>query len=88
MSSPWSAGWIVAAPLLALGGLAAASGADLVSRPHVLLVMADDQGWAETSYNGHPILKTPNLDAMASGGLRFNRFYAGARSVRRLARPY
>lgn len=48
-----------------------------VDRPHIVLVMADDQGWGETSYNGHPILKTPNLDAMAANGLRFDRFYAG-----------
>jgi len=47
-------------------------------RPNVILVMADDQGWGETSYNGHPVLKTPHLDAMASAGLRMNRYYAGA----------
>jgi arylsulfatase A-like enzyme len=47
------------------------------ARPNVVLVMADDQGWGETSYNGHPLLKTPNLDAMAAAGLRFDRFYAG-----------
>ncbi len=46
--------------------------------PNVILVMADDQGWGETSYNGHPLLKTPELDAMAANGLRFDRFYAGA----------
>jgi arylsulfatase A-like enzyme len=39
--------------------------------------MADDQGWGETSYYNHPVLKTPNLDAMAANGLRFDRFYAG-----------
>lgn len=47
-------------------------------RPNIVLVMADDQGWGETSYNHHPILKTPHLDALAESGLRFNRFYAGA----------
>jgi len=47
-------------------------------RPHIVFVMADDQGWGQTSYNGHPHLKTPHLDAMASNGLRFDRFYAGA----------
>lgn len=47
-------------------------------RPNVILVMADDQGWGETSFNHHPRLKTPNLDAMSQAGLRFNRFYAGA----------
>lgn len=47
-------------------------------RPNIILVMADDQGWGQTGYNNHPILKTPNLDKMAENGLRFNRFYAGA----------
>lgn len=47
-------------------------------RPNIILVMADDQGWGDTSYNGHPFLKTPNLDAMAEGGLVFDRFYAAA----------
>ena len=51
--------------------------ADL-SRPHIVLVMADDMGWGETSYIGHPVLKTPHLDAMAVAGLRLDRFYAGA----------
>ena len=46
------------------------------ARPNVILVMADDQGWGQTGYYHHPILKTPNLDAMAANGLRFDRFYA------------
>lgn len=51
---------------------------DSTRRPNIVLIMADDQGWGETSYNSHPILKTPNLDAMAANGLRFERFYAAA----------
>ncbi|MCB9383123.1 MAG: sulfatase-like hydrolase/transferase [Bryobacterales bacterium] len=47
-------------------------------RPNIVLVMADDMGWGETSYYDHPVLKTPNLDAMAASGLRLDRFYAGA----------
>ncbi len=46
--------------------------------PNVILIMADDQGWGQTGYYDHPILKTPNLDAMEKNGLRFDRFYAGA----------
>ena len=46
-------------------------------RPNVVLVMADDQGWGQTGYYNHPVLKTPHLDAMAKAGLRFDRFYAG-----------
>lgn len=45
--------------------------------PNVVLVMADDQGWGQTGYYNHPVLKTPHLDAMAANGLRFDRFYAG-----------
>ncbi|MHC4221963.1 MAG: sulfatase-like hydrolase/transferase, partial [Planctomycetota bacterium] len=47
-------------------------------RPKVILVMSDDQGWGQTGYYDHPILKTPNIDAMAANGLRLDRFYAGA----------
>lgn len=46
--------------------------------PNILLVMADDQGWGDVAYNGHAVLKTPRLDAMASAGIRFDRFYAAA----------
>ena len=45
-------------------------------KPNIVLVMADDQGWGQVGYNNHPVLKTPNLDAMAESGIRFNRFYA------------
>jgi arylsulfatase A-like enzyme len=54
--------------------LASASAA---APPHIIFVMADDMGWGQTGYRGHPVLKTPNLDAMAANGLRFERFYAG-----------
>lgn len=47
------------------------------SRTNFILVMADDQGWGQTGYYDHPVLKTPHLDEMAGNGLRFDRFYAG-----------
>lgn len=46
--------------------------------PNIVLLMSDDQGWGDVGFNGHPDLKTPNLDAMAAGGIRFDRFYAAA----------
>jgi arylsulfatase A-like enzyme len=49
----------------------------LFSKPNIILVMTDDQGWGQTGYMHHPILKTPNLDAMCANGLTFKRFYAG-----------
>jgi arylsulfatase A-like enzyme len=63
---------LLLAPLWFTAALTAAD------RPNLILVMADDMGWGQTSDRGHPFLKTPNLDAMAANGLRFERFYAGA----------
>jgi arylsulfatase A-like enzyme len=63
--------------LAGAGGLAAL--ADVApKKPNIVLVMADDQGWGDMAYNGHPTLKTPNFDEMARTGLRFDRFYAAA----------
>ncbi len=61
-----------------IAALTAALQVNSLPRPNIVLVMADDQGWGETGYRQHPILKTPNLDAMADAGIRFDRFYAGA----------
>jgi arylsulfatase A-like enzyme len=47
-------------------------------KPNIILVMADDQGWGDTGYNGHPFFKTPELDTMAKESLVLDRFYAGA----------
>ena len=49
-----------------------------VLRPNIVFLVADDLGWGDTAYNGHPIVKTPELDAMASEGVRLDRFYAAA----------
>ena len=46
------------------------------SRPNIILLMGDDHGWEEVGYNDHPYVKTPNLDKMASSGLRLDNFYA------------
>ncbi len=48
------------------------------SQPNIVLCMADDQGWGDMAYNGHPVLKTPNFDKCASETLRFDRFYAAS----------
>jgi len=47
-------------------------------KPNIVLCMADDQGWGDMAYNGHPVLQTPHFDAMAAQALRFDRFYAAA----------
>lgn len=73
-------------PLALLSGLQAveqgkaSADAKASKRPNILLVMSDDQGWGDVGYNGHPYLKTPNLDAAAAAGLRLDHFYSAAPS--------
>jgi len=59
-------------------GLAPAARQDAAPPPNVILLMSDDQGWADVGYNGNELVRTPNLDAMAGAGLRFDHFYAAA----------
>ena len=48
------------------------------NRPNILLIMADDQGYGDTGFTGHPTLKTPHMDSIAANGIVFDRFYASA----------
>jgi choline-sulfatase len=45
-------------------------------RPNVLVLMADEHVWYAFGAAGHPIVKTPNLDRLASRGARFTSAYA------------
>jgi arylsulfatase len=47
-------------------------------RPNILLIVADDMGFSDAGCYGGEIA-TPNLDALAKGGLRFTQFYNTAR---------
>ena len=48
------------------------------AKPNVILIMADDMGYSDLGCYGGEI-NTPNLDALAAGGVRFSQFYNGAR---------
>ncbi|QDV32463.1 sulfatase family protein [Tautonia plasticadhaerens] len=39
--------------------------------PSILVLLADDVSWKDFGCYGHPTIRTPNIDALASGGLRF-----------------
>jgi len=43
--------------------------------PNIVLIMTDDQGWAQLSMRGDPVLKTPRLDALAAESVELTRFY-------------
>lgn len=45
------------------------------SRPNVVLILTDDQGWGDLSRHGNPNVQTPVLDSLAGQGAQFERFY-------------
>ncbi len=52
----------------------AAAQAAADTRPNILFIFADDWGWGDLSCHGHPYVKTPNIDRLASEGTDFHRF--------------
>lgn len=48
------------------------------SQPNILLIFVDDLGWADLSSYGSEYYETPNIDALAAGGVRFTDAYAAA----------
>lgn len=48
------------------------------SRPNIIVVITDDQGYGDLSCHGHPFLKTPNLDRLHSQSTRFTDFFVSA----------
>jgi len=47
-------------------------------RPNILLILVDDMGFSDIGCYGGEI-PTPNIDALAAGGVRFTQFYNTAR---------
>ncbi len=47
-------------------------------RPNIVLIFADDLGWADVGYQGSDFYETPNLDALAKQGMVFTAAYAAA----------
>jgi len=45
------------------------------SRPNIILVMTDDQGYGDLACHGHPFLKTPNIDKLYTQSTRFTDFH-------------
>ena len=48
------------------------------SRPNVVFILADDLGWGDLSCYGRPDYQTPNLDLLASQGMRFTDAYSAS----------
>lgn len=51
------------------------------SRPNILLIITDDQGYGDLSIHGNPYLQTPNIDKLAKDGVQFERYYVSTFSA-------
>jgi arylsulfatase A-like enzyme len=61
---------------LLLAPLAALHAADApTKKPNILFILTDDQGYGDVARHGHPLLKTPNQDALHDESVRFEKFY-------------
>ncbi|PQO40894.1 sulfatase [Blastopirellula marina] len=47
-------------------------------RPNFLVIMCDDLGYGDLQCYGHPSIRTPNLNKLASEGVRFTSYYSAA----------
>lgn len=60
----------------AIGVNAALQAKEQAKKPNIIFILADDLGYAEIGCNGADKYKTPNIDKLASEGLRFTNAYA------------
>ncbi len=58
-----------------LAGSVAAAAPAGGSRPNVLIVLTDDQGYGDLSVHGNPVVKTPHLDRLHGESVRFTDFH-------------
>lgn len=63
---------------LATASLAAQAAESSPARPNILFIMVDEMKWNAMSCAGHPLVKTPHLDRLASEGTRFATAYTVA----------
>lgn len=47
-------------------------------KPNIIQILTDDQGWGDLRSYGHVFLKTPNIDRLASEGIKFTHCYSAA----------
>ncbi|MEC7567089.1 MAG: sulfatase [Planctomycetota bacterium] len=63
--------------LLTLLSLTIAWNTTRAADPNVIIIFADDQGYQDLGCFGSPTIKTPNIDNLATQGIRFTDFYSG-----------
>lgn len=74
-----SIGWIIASVgIFSHAGEPDVSSFNAVAKPNVVILFADDLGYGDLGCYGHPRIRTPNLDQLASEGIRLTSFVTGS----------
>src|SRR4029079_17998076 len=63
--------------LLIFAMISCATAAEM-KKPNILILLADDVGWAEFGFQGNKDIPTPNIDSIANNGVRFPQGYVAA----------
>lgn len=64
---------------LVLGaGIVAAAGVQAQQKPNIIYIMCDDMGYGDLGCYGQQYISTPNIDKLATQGMRFTQAYAGS----------
>ncbi|MBT3376984.1 MAG: sulfatase-like hydrolase/transferase [Lentisphaerae bacterium] len=64
----------ILALIATLALISSATGA-ATSKPNILFILTDDQGYGDLSCNGHPYVKTPHMDRIREEGVRLENFH-------------
>ena len=67
--------WAAAILVASISRASLAPGQVSGAPPNVVLIIADDQAWTDFGFMGHPTIRTPRLDRLASQGVVFTRGY-------------
>src|SRR5581483_455796 len=70
-----AAGALAGLAALPVTTVAAAEAQPKRTRPNIIVILTDDQGWGDLSGNGNTNLKTPHIDALGKDGATFARFF-------------
>jgi len=73
-----AAALLAATPALSSAHPAAKGQPSSAPPPNIVIIFADDLGYGDLGVYGHPLIKTPRLDRLASEGLKLTSFYASA----------
>ena len=46
--------------------------------PNIIIIFFDDMGYGDLGCYGHPTIRTPHMDRLASNGIKFTNFYSGS----------